>query len=94
MESLEAPEHTRPRYADKARFVFPPHEGFGEFTDATRPIVEYFYLIFPMRNVENILAYTNEQIAASNYPDGIKRELTKAELFKWFGIRLAMRRLF
>ena len=43
-----------------------------------------------MTKVQNILDYTNVQIAASNYPEHNKGELSKGELFKWIGIRLAM----
>jgi hypothetical protein len=43
------------RYLYNSRLIFPENEGFEEFADAFRPIVEFFYLIFPMTILSSIL---------------------------------------
>ena len=45
----------------------------------------YFYLMFPMDSIPSILDYTNINLLAKK-----KAPLSKRELIKWLGIRLAM----
>ena len=45
----------------------------------------YFYLMFPMDSIPSILEYTNINLLAKK-----KAPLTKGEMIKWLGIRLAM----
>ena len=90
MEELVFNESGRNRYAEPARFIFPANEGFDQFPDVEKPIVEYFYLVFPMIFINIILAATNTVLTASNYSEYVKRQLDKGEFLKWIGIRLCM----
>eukprot|EP00731_Ephydatia_muelleri_P037631 Em0523g6a len=45
----------------------------------------YFYLMFPMDSIPSILEYTNINLLTKK-----KAPLTKGEIIKWLGIRLAM----
>lgn len=55
------------------------------FRDEHKHIIDYFYLMWPMDTVQDMIHLTNKGLVAKK-----KAALTKGEFFKWLGIRLAM----
>jgi hypothetical protein len=90
IDDLNVDPQANRRYNRAARFNFPNGEGFEQHTDIGRPIAEYFYLLFPMGFLPELLTQTNLIIQDSAYPNYLKYNLTRGELFKWLGIKLAM----
>lgn len=90
IEDLNIDPKANLRYSNNARFNFPAGEGFEEYKDIDRPIAEYFYLLFPMPIINQIIRLTNLEIRSTEYPDYLRVDLTKGEFFKWIGIKLAM----
>lgn len=74
--------HTRLNWLHNSVGIFPPHLDIP----LIKAPLQYFLLMFPMQQVDLIFECTNELM--ERWRRG--HSVTKQELFRYFGLRLAM----